>query len=120
VTREELAELLTRRAAASTQLEELAIERAQIDGELERRSSEHRVLRAAVFRTARDFERVMASAEAARAENSRFRLRRALGGHDRRDGHDGRVEVRTAMLVPLRQPRAAELEAPDGARASQG
>lgn len=71
MTHEELAELLTRRAMASGRFEALVIERAQLDGDLARRAAEHRALRAAVYRTTKDFERVMASAEATRAERSR-------------------------------------------------
>ena len=113
MSREELAELLARRAAASGLLEKLAIERAQRDGDIKRRWAEHRALRAAIYRTSRDFERVIARVEAARAENSRVDLTPAV------NRHGGRARVRAAAPVPLRHPVSAQLQTPYGARARQ-
>jgi hypothetical protein len=113
MTREELLALRTRRAAARAQLDQLTIRRAQRGGEFEKRWAEHRALQAAIFRTCRDFERVMTSAAATKAEKSHLEFTPDLNG----DGW--RSRARLASPIPLRRLLVAQSQASYGVRASQ-
>lgn len=111
MTREELAALGARRAAASAQREQLTIVRAQRSREIEERWDEHRALRAAINRTCRDWERLMVGADRTPAENGYVEPSPAVNGDG---GHSGADRV----LALLRHRGAAQLQASEGAGAS--
>ena len=111
MARTKLAALRTRRVNAAAQREQLAISLAQRAGEIDQLWAEHQALRAAIHRTCKEFDRVMANIRATRAANPEVELARALGGQDRRSG---------ALLapVPLRRRPIGELQASEGLHAS--